>query len=57
MSSIRNWAVSFARDERGLETVEWGILAALIVTGLVATITTLGTQVKAKFTALQAATT
>jgi len=53
----KNAISKFVRDERGLETVEWGILAALIVIGLVATITTLGTQVAAKFTALQAATT
>ena len=45
-----------ARDERGMETVEWAILAALIVAGLVAVITTLGTNVLNKFTALRNAT-
>jgi pilus assembly protein Flp/PilA len=54
---LKNAISRFVRDERGLETVEWGILAALIVVGLVATITTLGTQVLNKFTALQGATT
>jgi len=46
----------FVRDTRGLETVEWGILAALIVTGLVTVVKTLGTQILSKFTALQTAT-
>ena len=47
---------SFVRDERGLETVEWAILAALIVAGLVTVITGLGTNVLNKFTALKNAT-
>jgi len=44
------------RDETGMETVEWAVLAALIVAGLVAIITSLGTHVKSKFTTLQTAT-
>jgi Flp pilus assembly pilin Flp len=46
----------FARDERGMETVEWGVLAALIVAGLVGVVAGLGTNVKTKFTQLQSAT-
>ena len=46
----------FFRDERGMETVEWGVLAALIVAGLVAVIGGLGTNVLNKFTTLQTAT-
>jgi Flp pilus assembly pilin Flp len=46
----------FVRDDRGMETVEWAVLAALIVAGLVAIITTLGTNVKDKFTTLRDAT-
>jgi len=45
-----------ARDESGMETVEWAILAALIVAGLVAVITTLGNNVLNKFTTLRNAT-
>jgi Flp pilus assembly pilin Flp len=45
-----------ARDERGMETVEWGVLAALIVAGLVGVIAGLGTNVVNKFTNLQNAT-
>ena len=47
----------FVRDDRGMETVEWAVLAALIVAGLVAVITTLGSNVLAKFTVLKDATT
>jgi pilus assembly protein Flp/PilA len=46
----------FVQDERGMETVEWGVLAALIVGGLVAVIAGLGTNVLGKFTKLQTAT-
>jgi Flp pilus assembly pilin Flp len=46
----------FCRDERGMETVEWGVLAALIVAGLVAVIGGLGSNVLNRFTTLQTAT-
>jgi Flp pilus assembly pilin Flp len=49
--------VSFLKDERGMETVEWAVLAALIVVGLVAMIGLLGGNVLNKFTALKDATT
>ena len=39
----------FARDEQGMETVEWGILAALIVAGLGAIILGIGTAVNGAF--------
>lgn len=47
----------FWNDEAGLETVEWAVLAALIVAGLVGTITILGDNVLAAFGELQTATT
>ena len=46
----------FVRDDSGMETVEWAILAALIVAGLVAVITTLGNNVLSRFTTLRDAT-
>ncbi|MHC4988496.1 MAG: Flp family type IVb pilin [Planctomycetota bacterium] len=46
----------FIKDERGLETVEWAVIAALIVTGLIAVIGTLGDNVIAKFTDLESGT-
>jgi Flp pilus assembly pilin Flp len=42
----------FLRDERGMETVEWAVLAALVTAALVAAIQTLGTNVKNSFTSL-----
>jgi len=48
---------SFLSDDRGMETVEWAVLAALIVAGLIAVITALGGNVLAKFTTLRDATT
>ena len=43
---------SFARDERGMETVEWAVLAALVTAALVTAIKALGTSVKNSFTSL-----
>jgi Flp pilus assembly pilin Flp len=45
----------FLRDERGLETVEWAVLAALVTAALVAAIKTLGTNVKNALTSLSTA--
>lgn len=42
----------FLRDDRGTETVEWGIVAGLIVVGLVAAFTGIGTFVNGKITGL-----
>jgi Flp pilus assembly pilin Flp len=52
-----NIVKAFLRDDRGMETVEWGVLAALIVVGLVAVVGTLGNNVLTKFQTLQNATT
>jgi Flp pilus assembly pilin Flp len=38
-----------AADESGMETVEWGVMAALIVGAVIAALTTLGTNVKRQF--------
>jgi len=57
MKSFINIAAGFIRDDRGMETVEWGILAALIVTGLVTVVRTLGSQIVSKFNNLVNATT
>ena len=47
---------AFLKDQRGLETVEWAVLAALIVATLVTVVGGLGANVVAKFTQLQTAT-
>ena len=46
----------FIKDEQGLETVEWAVIAALIVVGLIAAITGLGGNVLTSFEALEDAT-
>jgi pilus assembly protein Flp/PilA len=45
----------FLKNEAGLETVEYAIIAGLIVVGTIATIVTIGTWVSGKFTALNTA--
>jgi pilus assembly protein Flp/PilA len=42
----------FRKDERGLETIEYAIVAGLIVVGIVAIVAAIGVWVKGKFTAL-----
>jgi len=42
-------------DEKGLETVEYAIIAGLIVVGVIVTITSIGTYVAQKFEALESA--
>ena len=43
----------FLRDESGLESMEYAILAALLVVGLVTILTSVQTEIKAVFTAVQ----
>ncbi|MHC4258856.1 MAG: Flp family type IVb pilin [Planctomycetota bacterium] len=42
----------FLKDEKGLETVEWTILAALIILGVVALVGSLQTEIGNVFTGL-----
>ena len=43
----------FLSDERGLETVEYAIIAGLIVSGLIVIIVAIGGWVRTQFTNLQ----
>jgi len=43
----------FWADEKGLETIEYAIMIALIVAGLIAVVGAIGTWVKGQFDALQ----
>ena len=52
MSKIMN---RFVSDDRGLETVEYAIVAGLIVVGVVAAVTAIGIWVGNKWTALKTA--
>jgi Flp pilus assembly pilin Flp len=56
MRKICDSVRSLLRDEQGMETVEWGVMAALIVAALVTAIATLGDNVLAKFNGLVDAT-
>jgi Flp pilus assembly pilin Flp len=43
----------FFVDDRGTETVEWGILAGLIIGGLIAAFTAIGVWAKGQIEGLQ----
>jgi len=45
----------FVKEDKGLETVEYAIIAGLIVVGTIVTLTAIGQKVLAKFTALDSA--
>lgn len=45
----------FFKDEKGLETVEYAIIAGLIVVGVITTIAAIGGYVRIKFQALASA--
>jgi Flp pilus assembly pilin Flp len=52
---VQNMLKSFLSDEKGLETVEYAIIAGLIVVALITLITTIGSKVYNKFNNLNAA--
>ena len=49
---MKNLVKSLLSDERGTETVEWGLMAGLIVGALVLTVAAIGTWVSDRFTQL-----
>ncbi len=49
----RNLLKSFFANEKGTETVEWGLMAGLIVGGLVVVVVAIGAWVRDKFEELQ----
>lgn len=44
----------FWNDEAGLETIEYVIMACVIVLGLIVTMTSIGTKIATKFAAIDA---
>jgi pilus assembly protein Flp/PilA len=52
---MKNLLKKFVSDESGLETVEYAIILGLIVVGVIASVTGIGTWVAAQFAALAAA--
>ncbi len=53
MSKFMNLVKRFVRNDEGLETVEYAIIAGLIVVGTIVAITAIGIWVSAQFQALQ----
>ncbi len=51
---MKNLVKLLLSDERGTETVEWGLMAGLIVGGLVLTVAAIGAWVQGKFFDLNA---
>jgi Flp pilus assembly pilin Flp len=56
MGKVSNQILAFVGNEDGMETVEWAVMAAIIVAGLVMIISALGTNVVNKFSYLKAQT-
>ena len=52
--AMRNLVSAFLSDEKGTETVEWGLMAGLIVGGLVLVVASIGAWVNLQFSNLQA---
>ena len=52
---MKSMLQSFVRDEQGLETVEYAIIAGLIVVGTIVTIGLIGDWVAQKFSEMLAA--
>ena len=47
---MKNLLAKFVRDDEGATMVEYGIMVALIAAVCIATVTTLGTDIKQAFT-------
>lgn len=41
--------INFLREDEGVTAIEYGLIAALIVVGLVTALTTIGTNLKTQF--------
>jgi pilus assembly protein Flp/PilA len=54
MKNFLSAARRFLRDEEGVTAIEYGLIAALIVVVSIATLTTIGTDLKAAFVKVDA---
>ena len=52
---MTNLFARFAKDESGATAIEYGLIAGLIGVVIIAAVTTLGTTINAKFTAIGSA--
>lgn len=53
MGAIRGPLREFIRNQRGLEVVEWAIIAGLITVGLIATLAAIGLWMSGKYAGFQ----
>ncbi len=49
---MKNFLSRFSRDESGATAIEYGLIAGLIAVVIIATITTVGSNLSAKFNAI-----
>ncbi|MFM0223619.1 Flp family type IVb pilin [Paraburkholderia dipogonis] len=49
---MKNTIQQFLREEDGVAAIEYGLLAGLIAVAIIATVTTMGTNLKAVFNAI-----
>jgi pilus assembly protein Flp/PilA len=54
---MKNLFARFAADQSGATAIEYGLIAGLISVVIIGAVTTLGTRINAKFTAVGAALT
>ncbi|MAY73339.1 MAG: Flp family type IVb pilin [Phycisphaerae bacterium] len=53
MNTLKQLTSRFLKEEEGLETIEYAIMTALIVAGLVAALGLLSTAIEGRFTDVQ----
>jgi pilus assembly protein Flp/PilA len=49
---MKNMIQKFLREEDGVAAIEYGLLAGLIAVAIIATVTTMGTNLRAVFTTI-----
>lgn len=49
---MKEQIIKFWRDEEGATAIEYGLIAGLIAVGIIASVTSIGTELKALFTAI-----
>ena len=52
MKNMKKLLKRFLKDEQGLETVEYAMIAGIIVVGTLITVVSIGTWVNGRFTSL-----
>ena len=53
MKAIKNLVAKLLQDEQGGEVLEYALIVGLIIVGAIATISTVGTKILARWTSLQ----